>query len=218
MIPTPKNPYDPIVPIPNDFLAVSQEEFLSNFGQLYNAFVRNHVALDAVSSAGNHTNIELLQQEEGPQTNVGENSLYSKKLVQITQTTTQLFFRYQGGNPQGKEVQLTNYQLYSPGYIDKGIISLFTYLPGGLILYFGIINFSKAAAHSLYLRPFICTKIMTFNFCAKDKLAAEPTVIFINTERPGLVTRCEAQTAFSIPFLPAFPDQEYYFMILGNTT
>ena len=218
MIPTPKDTYDPIIPNPNDFLAVSQGDFLSNFGQLYNAFVRNHVALDSTTlTPGNHTNIELLQQQEGPQTNVGENSLYSKKIVQKTQTTTQLFFRYQGGNPAGKEVQLTNYQLYSPSRNEPGLLVYFTYLPGGLILYFGVVNFSKTHANTLYLAPFICTTVMAFNFTAKDKPGNEPTIVFLS-ERPGIVTTILAQPAFGRTLFPAFPDVDYYFIVLGNTT
>ena len=210
--------YDPIIPGPNDFLAVSQEDFLANFGQLYNAFARNHVALDhAVLTPGNHTNIELLQQVKGPETSVGENSLYSKKLTQINQTTTQLFFRYQGGQAAGKEVQMTNYQLYSPGTQQLGLISLFTYLPGGLILYFGIVNFSKTNANTLYLAPFICTTVMAFNFTAKDNPGNEPTIVF-HSERPGIVTTIQAQPAFGRTLFPAFPDVEYYFVVLGNTT
>ena len=85
MIPSPQDQYDPKIPGGNDFLAVSQGDFLSNFGQLYNAFVRDHVALDAASSAGNHTNAELIIQGQGPATNVGELSLYSKTVVNPTQ-------------------------------------------------------------------------------------------------------------------------------------
>jgi len=213
------NEYNKIVPQPNDFLADSQDDFLTNFGQLYNAFARNHVALDAASLSGNHTKIELLQQSQGPETSVGEISLYSKKLVQPKQTTIQLYHRYQGGAAAGTEVQLTNYQLYSPGALEQGLVSFFTFLPGGLILYFGIINFSKAPANSLYLQPYICTNIMAYNFCVKGtKLFADPTVVFINTERPPIVTRFQAQPAFNIPFEPKFPNVDYYFIVLGNTT
>src|ERR1044072_1962632 len=99
------NEYDNKIPGGNDFLAVSQGDFLTNFSQLYNAFAKNHVALDAVTSAGNHTNIELLQQNTSPQTNIGEISLYSKP---VADQTNQLFLRYQGN---AQEVQVTAYQI-----------------------------------------------------------------------------------------------------------
>lgn len=218
MIPPPKDQYDLRVPGANDFLAVSQSDFLSNFGQLYNSFVANHIALDSVTlTPGNHMNIQLLEQGQGAVTNVGEISLYSKKLNQVNQKTTQLYLRYQGGNPQGQEVQITNYQLYSPSRNETGLLVYFTYLPGGLILYFGTVNFSKTNAHTLYLDPFICTNIMAFNFCSKGpKIFATPTVTFLS-ERDRIITTIQAQP-FDLTPNPTFPNVDYYFIVLGNTT
>ncbi len=209
---TPKDQFDKSIPQPNDFLAVSQSDFLSNFGQLYNAFLKNHIALDAVSSSGNHTNIELLKQTQGPETSVGENSLYCKELVQINQTTNQLYFRYQGGRAAGTEVQLTNYQIYTQPVIQPGQFGFFTYLPGGLILYFGGVNFSATNGRTLYLNPFICTNIMAFNFCAAGTIPTiSPDVSFI-IERPPIITTLQARiNSFS-------PGIVYYYIVLGNTT
>jgi len=201
--------YNPIIPGPNDFLAVSQGDFLTNFEQLYDAFSRNHVALDAVSSSGNHTNIELLQQQQGPQTSVGEISLYSKSVVNPTQTIDNLFLRYQGGSAAGTEVQMTTYQLYNQQNIQLGQTGLFTYLPGGLILYFGIINFSITNANTLYLNPFITKNLIAVNFCTLGTTPLLSPWVSVLSEREGLIT-----TLIGHDFVAGI---QYFYIVLGNT-
>ncbi len=213
MIPAPKDEYDPIIPGANDFLAVSQADFLSNFGQLYNAFVANHVALDSVTlTPGNHTNIQLLEQAQGPVTNVGEISLYSKEVNYNDKITNELYLRYQGGNPVGPEVRLTNYQIYSNPVIQPGQFGFFTFLPGALIVYFGGVVFSATDSQTLYLNPFICTNIMAFNFCVSGTSPNFPPDGNFLSQRPGLITVFQARKNSFIPGVL------YYYIVLGNTT
>lgn len=206
---TPKDAYDLKVPGANDFLAVSQGDFLSNFGQLYNAFARNHIPLDTVVSSGNHTNIELLQQTVGPHTNVGEISLYCKEVANPTETTNNLFLRYQGGNPADTEVQMTTYQLYNQQNIQPGQFGLFTYLPGGLILYFGVINFNSTADNSILLSPKITKNVIAANLCASGTAPTTSPWLSEEIKKNDIVEKLIAHA-----FLPSL---FYYYIVLGNT-
>jgi hypothetical protein len=206
---TPKNAYDLKIPGSNDFLAESQIDLLSNFGQLYNAFARNHIPLDVATSSGNHTNVELLQQSRGPETSVGEISLYCKKVVNPTETTNNLFLRYQGGSAAGKEVQMTTYQLYNQQIIQPGQFGLFTYLPGGLILYFGIVDFSGTNSNTLYLNPFITKNVIAVNLCTSGPSPSISPWVSVLSERQGLIT-----TLIGHDFVPGI---FYYYIVLGNT-
>jgi len=204
------NEYNQVVPQPNDFLADSQKNFLVNFQQLYNAFARNHVALDdTVLTPGNHTNIELLSQIKGPETSVGENSLYAKSIVRATQTNDSLFLRYQGGSAAGTEVQMTTYQLYNQQNIQPGQFGLFTYLPGGLILYFGLVNFSATNGNTIYLNPFITKNVISVNLCTQGTTPLISPWISTLSERDGLITTLIGHDFVANKF--------YYYIVLGNT-
>ncbi len=149
--------YNPNTPEnPSDSLATSQPDFLNNFSQLYEKFKINHVSLDAGATAGNHTFIQLLRQNNSYQTNVGEISVYTKD---VEGETDQVFLRYQGN---GQEFQYTNYQLYSVTNIPNQTL-FFTFLPGKVILYFG--NFTKLKDNLLTLHPPIAKKIAGMSFC-----------------------------------------------------
>lgn len=119
--------YDPASPEQTESLASSQPQFRQNFTAIFEKFLVNHRELN-IPSQGQHDVIQLLQQENGIQTNINELNIYSKK---VEDQTTQLFLRSQGN---GQEVQITNYQLYS-----LNDLQFFTTLPGGFIVYFGIL-------------------------------------------------------------------------------
>ncbi len=205
----PKDAYDLKVPGANDFLAVSQGDFLSNFGQLYNAFARNHIPLDVATSSGNHTNIELLQQGQGPQTNVDEISLYCKEVVNPTETTNNLFLRYQGGKTAGTEVQMTTYQLYNQQNIQNGQFGLFTYLPGGLILYFGVLNFADTPDNSILLSPKITKNVIAANLCTSGINPLISPWLSEEVKKNDIVEKLIGHN-----FVPGV---FYYYIVLGNT-
>ncbi len=150
---TPK--YNPLVPEnPSNSLDITQPDFLNNFLSLFNAFKVNHSSLDSTTEIGNHTIIELLEQEDSQQTDVGEISIYSKD---VEGQTDQIFIRYQNG----VEVQYTNYQIYSLKQRGKQT-SYFTSLPGGILIYFGLRNPSTNSQPSLVeLQPSICKNIIS---------------------------------------------------------
>jgi hypothetical protein len=165
---TPDNPppvFNPNVPQIKDTIAKSQIDFLDNFSTLYDAFSVNHVALDAASDAGNHTVIQLLEQPTNSQFQTGTTqiSVYAKDVVG---QTDQMFLRYGGNQP---EFQYTNYQIY-PLALGNGLTPFFVVLPGGIIVYFGIMAFQGLPTlggpfRKLVLTPAIAKNIISANFC-----------------------------------------------------
>jgi len=151
--------YQSNIPLANDSLATSQPQFLNNFAGFYAAFLQDHVALDSVSEAGYHTVARMLEQKNSFQTDLGEISIYAKK---VEGQSDQLFLKYQG---QGQEIQLTTYQIYSLNPITKGkkIIQhqYFTFFPGNLLIYFGDIVYNN----NIKLFPTIAKRIITVSLC-----------------------------------------------------
>jgi hypothetical protein len=149
-------PFDSNVPAdPSDALATSQPQLLNNFLTMFNAFQVNHVPLNAAANAGNHTIIQLLEQDNDFQTGVGEISVYVKK---VENQTDQVFLGYQGN---GQVIQYTNYQIYSIPPTNNQT-SFFTFLPGGVIVYFGAVGlFNNANNNILNLNPPIAKHIIT---------------------------------------------------------
>jgi hypothetical protein len=165
--------YDPSVPeFPSDGLATSQPEILSNFQTLYNVFLKNHIPLDDPTVPGNHTIIELLEQKNSQQTDLGEISIYSKL---VEGQTDQLFIRFQGNS---NEVQLTNYQIYSLNQ-PTGQTAFFTFLPGKLLLYFGSFTASggtRPTPFVLSLLPAVAINIVSIDTCAIGTATYKPCV------------------------------------------
>jgi hypothetical protein len=175
--------FNPSIPIQKNTLARSQLDFLNNFFTLYNAFKANHIALDAVSGAGNHTIIQLLEQPSlnQIQTDIGEISVYTKK---ITGQTDQIFLRYQGNQT---EFPLTNYQIYSLG---NNTTQYFTFLPGGLLLYFGRLTVTFSANSNtpvvFKLNPAIAIKIISMNFGSGNAVASFSPWVTLQQPQGGI--------------------------------
>ena len=127
--------YNPNVPRPGDSIATAQPDFLANFLTLFNAFSKNHVDLED-ALAGNHTIVELTAQTTAFLANAGEIAIYSRE---EENQGTQVFLKYQGTT---EEFQFSCYQIYSvtPVPLPFGGTQTvyFTFLPGRLILYFGV--------------------------------------------------------------------------------
>lgn len=200
---TPPPVYNPNVPLPKDNLAQSQEDFLINFSTIYDVFVRNHVALDDLVEPGNHTYIELFKSLKGPQTDIGEISVYTKT---VENQTEQVFFKY----PNGTEIQFSNYQIYSLPAVPSQT-QFFTFLPGKIIVYFGIVNPAQLPAGipaALYFAPFVSKNIITVNFCP---VGSTPTIVpTVSLEAPqnGFV-----RSAFLNRLPTGF---SFYYIALGN--
>jgi hypothetical protein len=192
--------YDPQTPkTPNTSLADSQKSFLTNFSQLFDIFEVNHVPLNAASNAGNHTIIQLLEQENALQTDLGEISVYTKNVVG---QTDQIFLRYQGN---GTEFQFTNYQIY-----PISSTTFFTFLPGKIIVYFG--SFTQLPSNVLPLFPAISKNIMALSFCPIGVANRLKPKVMLQANQDGfckglIVT---ASTGFNAPPPPC------YYIVLGN--
>lgn len=210
--------YDANVPLISDSIAESQIDFLNNFKVLYDAFSRNHVALDAALSAGNHTTIELPEQISQFQTDVGEISIYSKEVIH---QTSQIILKYQGTS---EEFQFTNYQLYSLKQTSKQT-QFFTILPGKVIVYFGTIivsinKFDKKnnpIPATLNLLPSISKNIITINLCqdgtANLNEGITPNVDLVPQTKEGIYSTINLYNSF--PSIP-INNIKYNYIVLGN--
>lgn len=145
--------YDPNTPLITESFDEWQENFIQNFQQLGKAFAVNHIALDASSLNGNHTIVQLVEQENPQQTKVSEISAYVKN---VPAQTDQLFMRLPGN---GTEFQYSNYQIYT---VDA--TNFFTFLPGGLIVYFGLFVANSGQNKQLKFKPNIVKNIVGVNF------------------------------------------------------
>ncbi len=163
-------PYDPNVPeFVSDSLEESQPELLNNFLTLYDIFRRNHTPIDDPNVPGNHTNIQLKEQLGAIQTDGSEINLYQKK---IESSTNQLFLRHQGN---AAEIPYTCYQIYglTPDNPNKGQRSYFTFLPGKILMYFGL--FETLKDNELTLFPPIAKKIISVSCGLKTSSPSSST-------------------------------------------
>lgn len=167
--------YDPNTPTKEQPWSTWQTDFIENFTVLGNAFALNHVPLDAASANGNHEYIQLLEQTESQITEQGEITVYTKD---VPGQTDQVFMRYQGN---GQEFQFTNYQIYkipdftTPAIPGSLLTRYFTFLPGGLICYFGFsttFNRPRSGIHVLF-KPPVAKNIISANFTPAQPLTTD---------------------------------------------
>lgn len=202
--------YNPKIPEnPGSSIGKDQINFLNNFSTLYDAFLVNHVALDASSGAGNHTIIELLEQENQFQTDQGEISFYSKL---ANGQSDQIFLRYQGNQT---EFQYTNYQIYALEPTPAQI-GFFTFLPGRILIYFGtiVVSFGMTRIFNMKLFPAIAKNIVSFNFCPRGAIPSFPP--FVTIQQPsddGIYSVLNLTPATTL--MRSFPTQLDYFIAVN---
>ncbi len=202
-------PYQPNIPLRSDTIDFTQSDLLNNFKNLYDAFGRNHTALDDPTVAGNHEVIELIPKKDPQTTESNEIAIYSKT---VDGQTEQLFMRYPSN---GKEFQLTNYQIYGLNQTDFQT-SYFSFLPGGIIVYFGKVT-PNADGFRLNLNPAICNVITGVNLCpigtssANNKLYQSWVNLVPNPE--GKIIQIILNNS---SILGSTPPPQYY-LIFGNT-
>jgi len=195
--------YQPNVPTAKDIFNVTQAQIQQNFKFLNETFNENHVALDALSNAGNHKNIQLAAQTTSQQTNTGEISVYSRD---VAGQTEQIFLRYQGNQ---EEFRLTNFQIYPIDPILNGTTlvqsTYITTLPGNLLVYFGYV-----ATTFVTLNPFVAKKVLTANFCAVDSPSVPPDATEELSE--GIITKLKIKyRSGTVGPFPAF-----YYIVMVN--
>ena len=200
-------PYDPNTPeMATDSLATSQSEIQNNFQQLFNIFAKNHISLDALTSAGNHNVIQLKQQGDSQQTDVSTINIYTKN---DEGTTDQIFLKYQDNIT---EFQLSCYQIYGltqfPGTSEQYI----TFLPGRILVYFGSVD-PVQFKNSIELYPPIAKNIMSVDLCPKTinpaTLSFKPWISLEKSEA-GFFTKIALKPAIAQGVNPVF------YIVLAN--
>jgi hypothetical protein len=208
------SPYNPQIPQPPQSIAESQGNFLTNFMRLYEAYSRNHVPLDAASNAGNHNVVQLYEQPTGLATGTSEISIYSKDVVG---QEDQIFIRFSGN---GQEVQYTNWQIYALPQRMNGTTVLqtpyFTFLPGGLIAYFGIV-FAGGVSFDLVLEPTICKNIASVSLCPTNvpNPAVFPSNASPERNTDGFFSKIVLSPAQTLSAISGINANQYY-LIIGN--
>ena len=179
--------YDPNVPeFTTDTFATTQKQLLTNFQRLYERFSVNHVPLDDATNPGNHTKTELLETEQGTgiQTDISEISIYAKN---VERQTDQVFFQYQGNQP---EFQYTNYQLYSLNPNPPDQIAYFTFLPGKILVYFGVFT-PRANGNVLDLSPAVSRNVLSGSLCPVGNTPLPKPGTNIPTPKEGIIQGIE---------------------------
>jgi len=212
--------FNPNVPLANWSYSQWQPAFLTNFEQLYAAFKANHEPLDAVSNAGNHTNVQLYDQPISPTVSNTELALFSQM---VPSQVDQIFMKYQDNKTQ---FQWTNYQIFVVSPIGNSQTTQFTMLPGGIICYFGTWTGTgdQGGTNSGFLKPLlylnspnIAKNLLSVNFTQitpfiPSQVSATPSVT--PQIENGLVNSIQLSVS---NFLTVSGNISYYYMILANT-
>lgn len=201
--------YNPNVPQIEDTIDDGQPAFLTNFETIFSAFNANHVDLNDPTNPGNHSIIQLIQQMVSRATESQEIAIYSKK---VADQTEQVFMRYP---LNGKEFQLSQFQLFGIPKLDNVPFSNFSFLPGGIVVYFGFVQ-PNIDGFTIPLIPAICTNIMGVNLCPVGVSTVDNPLYQSNVA--GLITTPEGKYSGLIinnSSTIAIPPQQYY-LIFGN--
>jgi hypothetical protein len=199
----PNNPpeYNPNIPEKSTTIAEAQELFKDNFLTLFDAFGVNHIALNDPTNPGNHNVIQLIEQDKSRNTQVDEIAIYSKK---VDGQNDQLFMRY----PQnGKEFQITEYQIYAIQPTDKQE-AYFTFLPGKIMMYFGRVFSHGTKTFNIDINPPIKTNISGVNLAGINNPPTFQPNVSLQTPTNGFYTTIILNTVATLP------DQFYLFF--GN--
>lgn len=196
----PPPPYNTGIPEPETNIAEAQTLFQNNFLRLFEAFSKDHVSLNELNNAGNHNVIQLIELPSPEATQSLEIAIYSKK---VENQTDQLFMRYQGN---GKEFQITEYQIYSIVPTNKQE-AYFTFLPGKVIVYFGRVFSTGTTSFPIDINPPVTKNISGVNLGGIGTVAPQPNV---QLQMPvnGFYTQIKLISKV------AMPDQFYLFF--GN--
>lgn len=81
--------FNPNIPMPGDFLGISQKQILSNYQSIANAWLENHVSLTEDKNVGKHEVLTLRPQVTDPATTANQSAIYNKLVTSVPQ----LFFR-----------------------------------------------------------------------------------------------------------------------------
>lgn len=196
-------PFDTQIPILDTTIAEAQKQFQNNFSTLFDAFGFNHVALNDPTNLGNHNVIQLIELSKGESTQSQEIAIYSKK---VNGQTDQLFMRYPNN---GKEFQLTEYQIYSIPKTNKQE-AYFTFLPGKIIVYFGKVFSKNTNTFDIEINPPITKNISGVNIgCSADAIG-------FNIPQPNVSLIAYSDGLFRTLRLTAIAMLDNFYLFFGN--
>lgn len=145
--------YFPNIPAATDNPSVSQGDIQTNFGTINSSFNLNHVSLGSgLGTAGKHNFVEMPNQVSTPATISGEGTLYTKSA-----TGSQLF--YVADNQPTDLYQLTrtihaSYSRFGTNTNYSGSLNGgWTFLPGGMLLQYGLASSITAPGTGVVLFP-----------------------------------------------------------------
>lgn len=184
-----------------------QKLFVRNFAQLATAYRINHVSLTNSAGLGNHTIVQLVEQEDDLkiQTNLGEFAIFTRN---VADQTDQVFMQFQGN---GQEFQYTAYQLYNIS-VRSQQTAFFTILPGNLVVYFGTLNGKNSGGTSIDLRPPVAKNIISVAFTPIN--ITQPFVTYSETKNNEFITGLEIFVAPVKNGIKVI--NEMYYMVVAN--
>lgn len=183
--------YNPNIPTRDMVYADWQTNFLANFERLYLDFAKNHVTLDSASNAGNHTVMQLIEQEDSQQTGATEISVYTKK---VEGQTDQIFMKY--GN--GTEFQVTLWQIYPVTYISNQTLFI-SFLPGNIMVNFGqyTVTAGQGVSSIIEFKPYAMRNILSINITGGGTASSVYTAT-LNINPGGYFTGMTIPTATNL--------------------
>ncbi len=209
------NPDTPTVQLTFDDWQVQMQ---GNFDRMDQSFLTNHVPLEDPLKTGNHTIIQMPEQESDTkiQTNIGDLSIYTRL---VDDQTDQVFIQHEGNF---NEYQYTNYQIYQIKNImdGKNIVqkTYFTTLPGKLMIIFGSKLLSKAKPPkpaSIILIPPVIKNIVSVNITLIGTFPLAPARSFEVTPISNVVDEQTYFTSVDVNFsLGGF--NPFYYLVMGN--
>jgi hypothetical protein len=204
---TPTKYYDPNTPLIKTTFADWQVNFQANFERLSTAFASNHVPLESLSNAGNHTYIELIQRPSIPETSLSEFSIYA---LEDSFKITQLFMCFQNN----QSFQYTAHQIYPIKPQIATQTTFFSILPGSVVAIFGKTSSTGTNGFTIELNPPIIKDNGIISICLTpvDGVGLTPTV------SPAAFDGHYLQLIIlsNVPGTGSTPLSDYYYTVIGN--
>jgi hypothetical protein len=203
-------PYNPSVPLISESFADWQLGIYNNFTQLNNIFSVNHEPLTAASNLGNHTVVQLFNQDSSLQTNINQVGLFG---FTTPNQTAQLYYQQELNGGGNNPIPITNYQIYPLQALGTQTQS-FTMLPGNVIVYYGVITLNPTNS-SLLLNPQITKNLISVLFTRINSTigVGSPTISFLPVvEENKIVTKLDLWQQTDTPITGS-----WYYLAFGNT-
>ncbi len=134
-----------VLPNSGQSLGVTRVPINTNFSLIQSAFAVNHVGFNN-SGAGKHKFVQMPAQASSPGTAAAETAIYSRTALIGVSNETNLYWQFPGTAAAGPDVVMTRF--ITPSVTTNGI----TFLPGGLIMQWGILN-TPGSAGTVFFTP-----------------------------------------------------------------